>query len=68
MTNSHHRAWAIATGLWIVAVVAGFFVYLAMHPTVAGLATAIVGLFVLLVAMLLAFRWLRHRRASSDGE
>ncbi|MCL7971445.1 MAG: hypothetical protein M8866_05015 [marine benthic group bacterium] len=68
MNSSHHRAWAVVTGLWIVAVVAGFFIYLALHPTVAGLVTAIVGLFVLLVAMLLAFRWLRYRKSSSGRQ
>lgn len=64
MTTSHHRVWAVITGVWIVAVVAGFFAYLALHPTLAGFATAIVGLVVLLAAMLLAFRWLRFRRSS----
>ena len=66
--TSNHRVWAVITGLWIVAVVAGFFTYLATHRTLAGFATAIMGLFVLLLAMLLAFRWLRYRRASSDRQ
>ena len=68
MTTSNHRVWAVVTGLWIVLVVAGFLSYLAYHRTVAGLATAIVGLVVLLVAMLLAFRWLKFRRGSSGEE
>lgn len=68
MTTSHHRVWAVITGVWIVAVVAGFFAYLAFQPTLAGFATAIVGLAVLLAAMLLAFRWLRFRRSSSGRD
>ena len=67
MTTSHHRVWAVITGVWIVAVAVGFFAYLAFHPTLAGFATAILGLAVLLLAMLLAFRWLRFRRSSSEG-
>jgi len=68
VTTSNHRVWAVVTGLWIVLVVVGFLSYLAYHRTVAGLATAIVGLVVLLLAMLLAFRWLDFRRKSSGDK
>ena len=68
MTTSNHRMWAIVTGVWIVVVVVGFLSYVAYHRTVAGLATAMVGLAVLLVAMLLAFRWVKFRQRSSGDE
>lgn len=68
MTTSSHRVWAVVTGLWIVLVVVGFLSYLAYHRTVAGLATALVGLAVLLLAMLLVFRWLKFRRGSPGDE
>jgi len=64
MATSNHHVWAIITGVWTVLVVVGFFTYLAAHRDLAGLATAMVGLVVLLGAMLAARQWLRFRRRS----
>jgi hypothetical protein len=61
MAITNHRFWAILTGLWTVLVVAGFLTYVASHSDLAGLATGLVGLAVLLVAMLAARRWLKSR-------
>lgn len=68
MATSSHRLWAVVTALWIVLVVGGFFVYLASHRDLAGLATGLVGLAVLLVAMLGARQWLRYRRGPSQDK
>lgn len=67
MATSSHHVWAIITGVWTVLVVVGFFIYLAAHRDLAGLATAMVGLVVLLGAMLAARQWLRFRRSRSQG-